>query len=140
MWLLASRLTTVVEEGKPAHVKPVRPLSCSSSVTVFARVFQRCCVAEDWLRDWSCAKLDGRTMGLCKMDVTGPPVKGSSRKYSDRGQPPSLSENEPENVPGDCPLELDESRSRPGRPAQRCGDRKVTGNDRNLCRLAVRCA
>ena len=108
MWLLASRLVTVVEEGKPTHVKPVRPFSCSSSVTVFANVFQRCCVAEEWSREWSCAKLVGRTMGLCKMDVTRPPVKGSIRKYSDRGQLPTVSENESEKVLGDCLLELDE--------------------------------
>ena len=62
----------------------------------------------EWSSDWSCAKLVGRTMGLCKMDVTGPPVKGSNRKCSDRGQPPTVSENESGNVLGDCPGELDE--------------------------------
>ena len=42
------------------------------------------------------------------MDVTGPPVKGSTRKCSDRGQPPTVSENESGNVLGDCPGALDE--------------------------------
>ena len=31
-------------------------------------------------------ELCGRTMGVCKMDVTEPLVKGSARKYSDREQ------------------------------------------------------
>ena len=56
----------------------------------------------EWSRDWSCAKLVGRTMALCKMDVTGPLVKGSTRKCSDRGQLPTVSENEFRNVLGDC--------------------------------------
>ena len=105
----------------------------------------------EWSRDWSCAKLVGRAMGLCKMDVTGPLVRGSTRKYSDRGQPPSVSENESGNVLGDCPGELgemgledalgaiieehqgqisasdhlpNEADAEIGRHGQRCGDRK----------------
>ena len=54
--------------GKPTHVKLVRPLSCSSSVTVFANMFSKvlcgprveCKTQElEWSRDWTCAKLVG---------------------------------------------------------------------------------
>ena len=47
-------------------------------------------------------------MGLCKTNVAGPLVKGSTRKYSGRGQPPTVSENEAGNVLGDCLGELEE--------------------------------
>ena len=80
---------------------------------VFAKVF--CgprveCQTQDleWSRDWSCAKLVGRTMGLCKMYVTGPPVQGGTYKYGDRRQPPTVIENEYSNDIGGCPGELDE--------------------------------
>ena len=107
----------MVESENPTHVKLVRPLSCSSSVTVFAIMFSKvlcgqrveCKTQElEWSRDWSCAKLVGRTLGLCKMDVTGPSVKGSTRKYIDRGRLPTVSEDESGNVLGDCPGELEE--------------------------------
>ena len=48
-------------------------------------------------------------MGLYKeVYVTEPPVQSSTCKYSDRGQPPTMSENESENVLGGCPGESDE--------------------------------
>ena len=124
-------------------------------------------MAEEWSREWSCAKLAGRTMGLCKMDVTRPLVKGSIRKYSDRGQLPTVSENESEKVLGDCLLELDEmslevalsaiigkhlgqSSASNDLPNEVDPDldalhsdaevAKPLENDRKLCRLAVRCA
>ena len=62
----------------------------------------------EWSSDWSCAKLVGRAMGLCKMDVTGPLVKGNNRKCSGRGQLPTVSGNECRNDLGDCLGELDE--------------------------------
>ena len=162
--------------GKPTHVKLVRPLSCSSSVTVFAKMFSKvlcgprveCKTQELKLSsDWSCAKLVGRTMGLCKMDVTGTLVKGSSRKCSDRGQLPTVSENESRDVLGACPGELDEMgledalgaiieehqgqiSSSDDLPKEVNPDldalhsdaeiAKVFGNDCQLSRLAVRCA
>ena len=61
--------------GKPTHVKVVRPLSCSSSVTVFANMFSKvlCCPRVEcktqelgWSRNWSCAKLVGRTMACAR--------------------------------------------------------------------------
>ena len=84
-------------------------------------------------------------------------MKGVPRKYSDRGQLDTVSENDSENVFGDGSSELDElgledpsdclgrpaqrRGFRPGLPALRCRreDRSVSGNDRLLCRLAVRC-
>ena len=82
--------------ARAARKKPIkkdaRPLSCPSSVTVFSIFFSKVLCGRrvesktQEARMVTRLELCGRTMGVCKMDVTEPLVKGSARKYSDRGQ------------------------------------------------------